>query len=90
MAASSRPSTTSTRQRGSQAPRNRALPNTHTDSPWSGSGNGNRYFRATPSEVARDRLRALASWKPEAIVAVGCAAALAFMLFGAVVAGGGR
>jgi hypothetical protein len=51
---------------------------------------GRRLFQATPSEVARDRLRALASWKPEAIVAVGCAAALAFMLFGAVVAGGGR
>lgn len=47
-----------------------------------------RYFRATRSEVALDRLKALASWKPEAIVAVGCAAALAFMLVGAVVAGG--
>jgi hypothetical protein len=55
-----------------------------------GKASGSGLFRATPSEVARDRLRALASWKPEAIVAVGCAAALAFMLFGAVVAGGGR
>lgn len=49
-----------------------------------------RYFRATRSEVALDRLKALASWKPEAIVAVGCFAALTFMLVGAVVAGGGR